>query len=62
MISDSACQLDPALRKRLDACRRIIADLKRVVVAFSAGVDSTFLLALAVDVLGADNVLAAMGN
>jgi len=33
----------------------------RVVVAFSAGVDSTFLLALAAETLGSSNVLAAMG-
>ena len=61
MISDSITQLDPALRAKLDACRSVLADLERVVVAFSAGVDSTFLLALAVDVLGTENVVAAMG-
>ena len=52
---------DTALEHKLDACRRILEDLHRVVVAFSAGVDSTFLLALAVETLGADNVLAAIG-
>lgn len=33
----------------------------RVVVAYSGGVDSTFLLKAAVDALGADNVLACIG-
>ena len=61
MISDSITQLDPALRAKLDACRNTLVGMKRVVVAFSAGVDSTFLLAMAVDVLGAENVVAAMG-
>jgi len=52
---------DADLDRKLDACRAILRDLGRVVVAFSAGVDSTYLLALAVETLGADNVLAAMG-
>jgi len=37
-----------------------IASMERVVIAFSAGVDSTFLLKTAVDVLGCDNVLACI--
>lgn len=61
MIADSISRLAPALRRKLEACRNILTDLGRVLVAFSAGVDSTFLLALAVDVLGAENVVAAMG-
>lgn len=41
--------------------KTIIADLQSVVVAFSGGVDSTFLLKVSVDVLGKDNVLAFIG-
>ena len=55
------CQLTAQSRQRIDECRGILRSLGRVVVAFSAGVDSTFLLALATETLGAGNVLAAMG-
>jgi uncharacterized protein len=49
------------LNSRLAACKAILNDLGRVVVAFSAGVDSTFLLALAVETIGPRNVLATTG-
>jgi pyridinium-3,5-biscarboxylic acid mononucleotide sulfurtransferase len=42
--------------------KEIIASLQKVVVAFSGGVDSTFLLRVCVDVLGRDNVLAFIGQ
>lgn len=38
--------------------RKILEGLKSVVIAYSGGVDSTFLLKTAVDTLGRDNVLA----
>lgn len=37
---------------------KILNDLKSVVVAFSGGLDSTFLLKAAMDALGRDNVIA----
>jgi uncharacterized protein len=46
---------------KLAACVEMIRSMGRVVVAFSAGVDSTLLLALAVEALGPENVLAAVG-
>ena len=39
----------------------ILEGLGKVVVAYSGGVDSTFLLKVAVDTLGADSVLACIG-
>jgi uncharacterized protein len=45
----------------MEKCRGILRQCWRVVVAFSAGVDSTYVLALAAETLGADNVLAAIG-
>ena len=40
--------------------KQILKELDSVVVAYSGGVDSSFLLNLAVDTLGADEVLACM--
>jgi pyridinium-3,5-biscarboxylic acid mononucleotide sulfurtransferase len=48
-------------RERYEACCRIIRELGSVVVPFSAGVDSTLLVALAREVLGREKVLAAIG-
>ncbi len=49
------------LHGRLNKCRDVLRSLRSVVVAFSAGTDSTFLLAMAVETLGSKNVLAAIG-
>jgi pyridinium-3,5-biscarboxylic acid mononucleotide sulfurtransferase len=49
------------LQQRLDALTRRLHELGSVVVAFSGGADSAFLLAAAVGSLGADRVVAATG-
>lgn len=53
--------LPDGLRRKLDRCADILRRLDRVLVAFSGGVDSTFLLALAVQTLGRQRVLAVTG-
>jgi uncharacterized protein len=42
--------------------QEILRELGRVAVAFSAGVDSTLVLRVAVDTLGSDNVIAVTGR
>lgn len=54
-------QMDTDIESKISKCRSILTSLDSVVVAFSAGVDSTYLLALAVDTLGEESVVAAMG-
>ncbi len=48
-------------KQKYSRLKAIIKDLQRVVVAFSGGVDSTFLLKVCVDVLGRENVVAFTG-
>ncbi len=54
-------ELDGELAGKLTACMDALGRMGRVVVAFSAGVDSTLLLALSVEALGPSNVIAAIG-
>lgn len=48
--------------QKLERMKEVIRPLKRVAVAFSAGVDSTFVLKIALDVLGRENVIAVTGK
>jgi uncharacterized protein len=48
------------LHRKYETLRKIINNLESVVVAYSGGVDSSFLLKAAVDTLGSENVLACI--
>jgi len=43
---------------KIEHLKKILLGLKKVVVAYSGGLDSTFLLKVAIDTLGRENVLA----
>jgi pyridinium-3,5-biscarboxylic acid mononucleotide sulfurtransferase len=50
------------LHTKLERMREILRSLSPVAVAFSGGVDSVFVLKVAVDTLGVKNVLAVTGD
>lgn len=52
----------PSLDAKYAAMQVHLRGLRRVIVAFSGGVDSTFVLKASADTLGADNVLAVTGR
>ena len=49
------------LQEKYNSLQQILKDFGKAVVAYSGGVDSTFLLKAAVDTLGTENVLACIG-
>lgn len=47
--------------EKYDSLKNILRSLGKVIIAYSGGVDSTFLLKAAVDTLGAKNVIPCIG-
>lgn len=57
-LSKNTGNKSPALRKRLARLEQSLRTMGRVAIGFSGGVDSAFLSAMALRVLGPENVLA----
>lgn len=62
MMADvNTLETDETTAAKYARLREVVCGMGRVVVAFSAGVDSTVVLKVALDVLGKENVIAATG-
>lgn len=48
-------------QEKYNMLQKILTDLQKVIIAYSGGVDSTFLLKAAVDTIGPVNVIACIG-
>ncbi|HEY3376506.1 MAG TPA: ATP-dependent sacrificial sulfur transferase LarE [Armatimonadota bacterium] len=51
-----------AMQNNYTQLQQLLGTLSRVVIAYSGGVDSVFLLKVAIDALGPDRVLAVIGD
>lgn len=60
MFEELRLKIDTSLERKLDSCCETLHGLGSVVVALSGGVDSSFLLAAAAEVLGPSKVIAGM--
>ena len=58
-LENTGCR---SLEQKFDGMKDLLRSLERVAVAFSAGVDSTFVLKAAIDTLGPGNVIAVTGK
>ncbi len=54
--------MSDSLQEKLSELHDILTELQSVLVAFSGGVDSSYLLAAALDILGPERVLAATAD
>jgi pyridinium-3,5-biscarboxylic acid mononucleotide sulfurtransferase len=50
------------IQQKYDLLKQILHKYKKVIIAYSGGVDSTFLLKVAIDTLGVKNVLACIAS
>jgi uncharacterized protein len=53
---------DASLEQKFERMKEILRSMESVAVAFSAGVDSTFVLKVAIEALGPENVIAVTGK
>ena len=54
--------MNPALREKQQKLEEVVRPMERVLVAFSGGVDSSFLLASCSRILGSNRVFAVIGD
>ena len=62
MNSEAVQSLDRDLRAKLDRVAEVVRRAGRVIVAFSAGVDSTLVLKVALETLGAGECACGDGG
>jgi pyridinium-3,5-biscarboxylic acid mononucleotide sulfurtransferase len=48
--------------EKVEKLKAVLASMEKVVIAFSGGVDSSLVLAAALDVLGEENVLSVVAD
>lgn len=58
MKIENSAEISSELKEKYNKLQELFLDMKEVIIAFSGGVDSSFLLKVAIDTLGQENVLA----
>ena len=58
----SSNEINKKTKEKYNKLQKILLDMKKVLIAFSGGVDSSFLLKTALDALGKENVMAVIAD